>query len=387
MVRSTTELQKVVLTARQGLRRRQIALYWLSRLLLIGVSVFLGFLVIRNITPQAGAAPEYQLDQFIRQIIFGLAQGSIYGLIALGITLIYGVIRTIHFAHGEVFMLGTYTSFFCAALMQQARVLETNTVLSLIFVLAVSVLVSMSVALALERLIFRALPRLPRLPLIVAGVGASIALQQLARHLFGESPRRFPDVSVYALQSFFPQQGGIDLVSGYYTVSLFGLEQRIVPVHLLVFGLSLSAMLAVVLYIQHSKQGRTIRAVSADSRAASLVGVDVQRTVTFVFALSGALAGLAAMLFSLYEQQITPYTGFLPGIKGIAVALLGGMGNVPGAIVGGLVLGMAESTLPSMLGMPTQLKDLVAFIGLILALIIRPNGVFGDAVHEQGASS
>jgi branched-chain amino acid transport system permease protein len=349
------------------------------------------YLALNNIL-----AGEYKLDQFARQVIFGLAQGSIYALIALGYTLVYGILLMINFAHGEVFMSGAYIGFFVITAFQNTGFLLTNTGIAIIITILSGVLASVTIAVALERIAYRPLRNAPRLVPLITAIGASIALQQIFLRLFGASTRRYPDVNLYVLPQLFPTLGcsevegaevcrGLDLIGGRYDVEVFGLGLRILPIHFVVFFLALGLMAALWFTIQRTKVGKAMRAVAEDKNTAALMGVNVDRVIVMTFVLGAALAGAGGVLFALYNQQVTSFIGFLPGLKAFTAAVLGGIGNIPGAMFGGLFLGVVESVAPSMLGLSNQLKDVIAFSMLVLVLIFRPTGIFGEVLSQKKA--
>lgn len=341
-------------------------------------------------------AGDYKIDQFARQVIFGLAQGSIYALIALGYTLVYGILLMINFAHGEVFMAGAYIGFFVITALQNSGLLLTHTFLALMITLFSGVLASVTIAVVLERVAYRPLRTAPRLVPLITAIGASIALQQLFLRLFGVSTRRYPDVNFYVLPQLFPTLGceeidgaevcrGLDLIGGRYNVEVLGMQLRILPIHFLVFFLALGLMAALWFYIQHTKTGKAMRAVAEDKNTAALMGVNVDRVIVTTFVLGATLAGAGGVLFALYNAQVTPFIGFIPGLKAFTAAVLGGIGNIPGAMFGGLFLGIVESVAPSMLGLSNQLKDVIAFSMLVLVLIFRPTGIFGEVLSQKKA--
>jgi branched-chain amino acid transport system permease protein len=356
--------------------------------------IFVAFLVVvalNNIL-----TGEYRAEQFARNLIFGFAQGSIYALIALGYTLVYGILLMINFAHSEVFMSGAYIGFFAITAMRNTGLLFTQPMLSLIITLLTGVLASVVVAVTVERLAYRPLRNAPRLVPLITAIGVSILLQQLFLRLFGANTRRYPDVNFYAFPQLFPTQGcevvdgaevcrGIDLISGRYDVIVFGLQLRILPIHFLVFFLALALMAALWFFVQRTKTGKAMRAVAEDKNTAALMGINVDRVIVTTFILGAALAGAGGVLFALYNQQVSPFMGFIPGIKAFTAAVLGGIGNIPGAMFGGLFLGVVETIGPGMLGLSTQLKDVIAFGLLVLILIFRPQGFFGEVLAQKKA--
>lgn len=340
---------------------------------------------------------EYTLEQFIQQLIFGLSQGSIYSLIALGYTLVYGILFMINFAHGEVFMAGAYMGFFTIYGFQQSGFLEENTFLALLGTLVAGMVASVIIAVLLERIAYRPLRNAPRLVPLITAIGASITLQELFKLLFGASARRFPDVELFIFQSTFKGatcevirgnevcRDGIDVVGGIYNIDILGMELTVRPISFVVFFISLAIMVALWFFIQRTKTGRAMRAVAEDKNTAALMGINVDRTIVTTFILGAMLAGAGAVLFSMIpgNGQIESRMGFFPGIKAFTAAVIGGIGNVPGAMFGGLFLGVAESVGPSLLGLSNQLKDVVSFGLLVLVLIFRPTGFFGEVLSEE----
>jgi branched-chain amino acid transport system permease protein len=305
-------------------------------------------------------------------VVFGIAQGSIYALIALGYTMVYGVLRFINFAHGEVFMVGAMTGFFVSDGLADTGLWQDYPFVALFFVLLCCMAASTVVALLLDRVCYRPLRGLPRLIPFITAIGASFFLQYAVAGLFGTSVKSYPH---------------IEALDGALSYGGF----RIQKVHLLVIAAALVMMLALYLYVEKTRAGRAMRAVSEDQEIARLMGIDVDRTIARVFAVGGAMAGAAGLLFALVFENVQFRTGFLPGIKAFTAAVLGGIGNIPGAMLGGLVLGSVESLGPSLvlsgLDIPSahQLKDVVAFSVLVLVLIFRPTGLLGERVSDERA--
>lgn len=372
----------------------QTLLSWIRSPLWVVGTIFLvvaAVVAVNNIV-----SGEYTANQFGRNLVFGLAQGSIYALIALGYTLVYGVLLMINFAHGEVFMAGAYIGFFAVTFMDNIGWLASNTLLALLFTLFVGVASSITVALLLERIAYRPLRGAPRLVPLITAIGASIAIQQIFLLLFGASVRRYPDVELFAFPNLFPTLGcevidgvevcrGIDLIGGRYDVTLLGLDLRILPIHIVVLTTSLLLMAALWFFVQRTKTGRAMRSVAEDPKTAMLMGVNVDSVIVVTFILGASMAGAAGVLFALYNQQVSPFIGVLPGLKAFTAAVIGGIGSIPGAVFGGLFLGVAETALPGMLGLSSQLKDVISFSLLVLVLIFRPNGFFGSRAAQRKA--
>ncbi|MFN8564643.1 MAG: branched-chain amino acid ABC transporter permease [Anaerolineae bacterium] len=376
---------------------RPSALTWLldntlrNPLRLVGIIFILLLVALAVSNIQSGG---YNFERFARNLVFGLAQGSIYALIALGYTLVYGILLMINFAHGEVFMSGAYVGFFAISAMQNTGLLESQPLLALLLTMLTGVIASVVVAVLLERIAYRPLRNAPRLVPLITAIGASIALQQLFLRLFGASTRRYPDVHFYVLPSLFPDQEcsvvndvnvcrGIDLIGGRYDVNVLGIELRILPIHFVVFFLALVFMSLLWFYVQRTKTGKAMRAVAEDKATAALMGINVDRVIVTTFVLGAALAGAGGVLFALYNQQVSPFIGFIPGLKAFTAAVLGGIGNIPGAMFGGMFLGIIESVAPSLLGLSQQLKDVIAFGMLVLILIFRPTGIFGEVLASK----
>lgn len=334
---------------------RRIVLGVLSVLLLIGV--FVG-------TRATLAEGLYSGADWRTFFILGVAQGSLYALIAMGYTLVYGILFLINFAHGEVFMAGAFTSFFVARPMAQNGFLDSNPILALGLLLVVSICVSALTAVLLERIAYRPLRGAPRLIPLITAIGASLFLQNTFRGLFGAQAQGYP----------VP-----DVLEGKWTIiGIPILKTQAVAI----LG---AALLVVALYtlIAKTRTGRSMRAVGEDKEIASLMGINVDRVIVQTFVIGGALAGAAGVLWALVTQQVNFFMGFVPGIKAFTAAVLGGIGNVVGAAIGGLALGVLESLAPFLLltgiGVPSvgQLKDAVAFLVLVFVLIFKPGGLLG----------
>lgn len=353
---------------------------------------------------------EFTFERFLRLLIFGLAQGSIYALIALGYTLVYGILGMINFAHGEVFMSGAYIGFFAIYPMAESGFLASQPLLALLITLFTGMTASAIVAILLERIAYRPLRNAPRLVPLITAIGASVTLQQLFLRLFGGSTRTYPDLNLYVLSGMVKQECttyssegihlginiarpvfeyekclGIDLIRGIYDVNFLGMDLRLRPLYFIVFFLAIFFMAVLWFVIQRTKIGKAMRAVAEDKDTAALMGIDVDRIIVFTFVTGAVLAGAAAVLFALYNRQVSPFMGINPGIKAFTAAVLGGIGNIPGAMFGGFFLGTTESVAPALLGIPSQLEDVIAFGMLVLVLIFRPTGIFGEVLSKKKA--
>ncbi len=315
---------------------------------------------------------KYSAETWRDFIIFGLAQGGIYALIALGYTLVYGVLFMINFAHGEVFMSGAYTAFFVANAFAKNGFLDSNPIVALGIVLLVSMVTSTIIAILLERIAYRPLRRAPRLVPLITAIGASYFLQYTFRGLYGSGKKVYPDPAI---------------LTGKWDI--FGIP--ILKTQVVVFVSAMVLMVVLYWFVQKTKTGKAMRAVAEDKDVALLMGIDVDRVIVITFATGAAMAGAAGVLYGLLFKQVDFIMGFIPGIKAFTAAVLGGIGNIPGAMVGGLFLGVFESVGPSLflegLGVPAayQLKDVIAFTMLVLVLIFRPSGILGETLSEKKA--
>src|SRR5688500_2493785 len=297
-------------------------------------------------------------------VIAGIALGSVYALIALGYTLVYGILFMINFAHGEVFMWGAFTAWFMATGLAETGLMEASPVLAFLLVLATAMLVSMLVAVMLERIAYRPLRGAPRLVPLITAIGASLFLQYTARGFFGSGVRAYPNYNLF--------DGTLEL--GPILISIKDL---------VVIGAAVALMLALYVFINRTRTGRAMRAVSEDKDVAAMMGINVDRIIVTTFAIGGLLAGAAGILYTLLFNQVDFFMGFLPGIKAFTAAVLGGIGNIIGAVLGGLLLGILEQVGPNLfllgydIPSPNQLKDVIAFSVLVLVLIFRPSGILG----------
>jgi branched-chain amino acid transport system permease protein len=341
------------------------ALLWLFRALVI-------ILVIYG-TARTLQAGRYTGEQWLDFVIFGLAQGSVYALIALGYTLVYGVLFMINFAHGEFFMTGVFAAtVFVAIPLNDAGMIDRFPIPSLALIMVVAASISTAVAVVTERVAYRPLRRAPRLVPLITAIGASFFWQYFTRGLLGSGVTAFPTV---------------EILRGTWTIA--GIE--ILKAQAVVIAASIVLLIGLYIFVQRTKTGKAMRAVAEDKDAAALMGIDVDRVIVITFVTGASLAGAAGVLYALLFRQVHFFMGFIPGIKAFTAAVLGGIGSVPGAMLGGLFLGIFESVGPSLflegLGIPApyQLKDVIAFTMLVLVLIFRPTGILGERLAEERA--
>jgi branched-chain amino acid transport system permease protein len=318
------------------------------------------------------AAGTYSGHHWFDFIIFGLAQGSIYALIAMGYTMVYGILRMINFAHSEVFMSGPYTAYFVAAAFYSSDFLDQYPIISLIIIFLVSMGTSTLVAVLLERIAYRPLRTAPRLIPLITAIGASFFLQYTFRGFYGSGFQAYPVINI---------------LEGEWGIGEF----RILKFQAVVIVAAAILMAALYSFVQRTRVGKAIRAVSEDKETSALMGIDIDRMIVTTFVIGGMSAGAAGVLYALMFKQVHFFMGFIPGIKAFTAAVLGGIGNIPGAMLGGIFLGLVESVGPSLfldgLGIvaPYQLKDAIAFIMLVLVLIFRPTGILGERLVVKKA--
>ncbi len=321
---------------------------------------------------------ELALDILPQVLMDGIVLGFTYALIALGYTMVYGVLEFINFAHSEIFVLGAFVGVEILLLLESTGHLATlHIAFVLLLVILGGMLFSGLAAMALERVAYRPLQGSPRLVALISAIGASFFLQDALR--FFESLWR---------NTFYLTYPTLDALDK--TVPL-GLNVVVPVKSLLVIATALVALAVLHLFVNRTRLGAAIRAVAQDPDTASLMGIPVNRVIALTFFVGGAMGGLAGVLFGLHYSLVNPYSGFFPGLKAFTAAVLGGIGNISGAMLGGMVLGMLEAFAASYLSILTdgafgaEYKDVFAFAVLIVILIFRPKGLLGERVREEGA--
>ncbi len=301
------------------------------------------------------------MEQFIQHMINGLTIGAFYALVALGYTMVYGVLKLINFAHGDLFMWGAYLGWALLAALGALTLRWGPLVLAPTFVL---VMISVAlIGVLIERVAYRPLRRASRLAPIISALGAAFVLESVARNLWGASYKVYPPELVPAIE--WRLVGSVEI----------GLVQ------VAVFAGSLLLMAALYLFVQYTKVGTAMRAVSLDHDTSRLVGIDVDRIIAVVFLLGPALGAAGGVMVGLHYGSFDFTLGWMFGLKAFIAAILGGIGNIPGAVLGGMILGVVES-----LGAgywAAQWKDAIAYLLLIVILIVRPRGLLGERVAEK----
>ena len=302
------------------------------------------------------------MSEFLQQLINGLALGAIYGLIALGYTMVYGVLRFINFAHGDVFMLGAFAGFYLSPLIN--RILPAQSYLGGLIVLVLAMVVCAIIGILIERLAYRPLRSRPKLTVLITAIGVSLFIEYTCQHraVFGAAPQRFPDL----IPATTWHVGGVAI----------GTNQIIVLVTTILLLLGLTFI------VQRTRIGMAMRAVSFNEQAAALMGVNINSVISFTFGLGSALAAAAGILFAMNYASIEPLMGVQTGLKAFVAAVFGGIGNLPGAALGGLILGIVETFAGGVPGL-SNYRDGIAFAILILILLFRPAGLLGKATTEK----
>jgi branched-chain amino acid transport system permease protein len=294
-----------------------------------------------------------------------------YGLLALGYSMVYGVLGFINFAHGEVFMSGTMVGFIAANAMFENGLWTANPFLALFIVLIVAMVTSTLTAVIIERVAYRPLRGAPRLIPLITSIGMSFFVQYTFAGLFGVGFSTYPQAP--------------EILAG--SLNILGLQVRTTQAAVIL--IAILSMIGLWYFVTKTRTGRAIRAVAEDKEIAGLMGINVDRAIVSVFAVGGAMAGVAALMWSLLFRSVNFFTGFFPGIKAFTAAVLGGIGNIAGAMGGGVLLGLFEGVGPLLilggLGIPgvSQLKDAVAFVALVLVLVFRPSGLFGERLGSE----
>lgn len=287
---------------------------------------------------------------FLSQLINGIQIGSIYALVALGYSMVYGIVKLINFAHGDIIMMGSYAVWFFIARLNLPP--AVSIILSILFCALLGV--------TIEKVAYKPLRNSPRISLLITAIGISFLLQYGMQLIFTPNPRMFTNL--------FPGQ----LPLGSFNIS---------NATLVTICVSIVMMVLLTLLVNHSKMGKAMRAVSEDNEAAQLMGINVNNTISFTFAIGSALAAVAAVLYCCSYQQIEPTMGSMLGLKAFVAAVLGGIGSIPGAVLGGVLIGIAESFTKGYLS--SALADAVVFGILILVLLIKPAGILGRNVREK----
>ena len=298
------------------------------------------------------------MAEFLQQLVNGITWGSVYALIALGYTMVYGILKLINFAHGDVYMLGAFFGFYSARLLTAG---SAPSPFKALLVLTIAMVGCGLTGVVIERAAYKPVRKSSRLAALITAIGVSLLLENGGILAFGADPKFFPQIIPFKNIPF----GGV-------TIS----NQQ-----LIILAVSIGLMGVLRFIVLYTRTGKAMRAVSHSHTAAALMGISVDRIISFTFVLGSMLAAAAGVLVALKDPKIEPYMGILPGIKAFVAAVLGGIGNVPGAVLGGLVMGVAEALVVGYVS-PT-LRDAIAFVLLIVILLVRPAGLLGRNVAEK----
>ena len=290
---------------------------------------------------------------FISYLINGLSLGSVYAIIALGYTMVYGIAKMLNFAHGDIIMIGGYVVFFSASSAGMPPLLAV----------LLSVIVCTVLGVTIERIAYKPLREAPSLAVLITAIGVSYLLQNVALLLFGANPKSFTSVVPFS---------GLSLAGGNLNIS----GEAIVTI---LSGIVIMVGLSV--FIKRTKAGQAMLAVSEDKGAAQLMGINVNGTIGLTFAIGSALAAIAGALLCSAYPTLNPYTGSMPGIKSFVAAVFGGIGSIPGAMIGGILLGVIE--ILSKAYISSQLSDAIVFSVLIIVLLVKPTGIMGKKINEK----
>ena len=300
------------------------------------------------------------MSELLQQIINGISMGSIYALIALGYTMVYGILRFINFAHGDVFMVGAFVGFYVAPLL--IPITGGSGLLTALLVMLIAMAVCAALGVAIEWLAYRPLRSRPKLTMLITAIGVSLFLEYGGQLVFGPDPKPFPALVPSTM-----------IINSKHLV----LNSNA----LVVIGTALALMLLLRYVVFRTRMGTAMRAVSFDHRAASLMGINIDSVISFTFALGSGLAAAAAILYATVYPSINPLMGLFPGLKAFVAAVLGGIGNLYGAALGGLIIGLLETLVTGYIS-PVY-RDAISFAVLILILLFRPSGILGHHEAEK----
>ena len=340
---------------------------------------FAGYLLWRLYVVFIGT-PAYGADTWARFIIAGLILGSVYALIAIGYTLVYGILRMINFAHGDIMMIGAFGGYFVFEALKAIpsptladptfTFSDAHPIIAVLLAFIVGASIAALSGFFLEKIAYRPLRGAPRLVPLISAIGASIFLENAGQLLFGAQRRDYTNPAILT------RGDG-------WNLSIAGNTVILPYTGVLTVVISILLMVSLYLLVMRTRLGRSMRAVAENKQVAALMGIDVDSVISRTFIISGALAGAAGVMWGIHLGLVYYYVGFIPGIKAFTAAVLGGIGSVPGAMLGGLFLGLVESLGPAILGISFQLKDVIAFAILVLVLIFRPTGIVGEVLTEE----
>jgi branched-chain amino acid transport system permease protein len=299
------------------------------------------------------------VNEFIQHLINGVSMGAIYALVALGYTMVYGILQFINFAHADIYMVGAFIAYFTARFFQVG---ENPHWLWMFVILAISTLGCALLGFLIEKVAYRPLRKSPKLNILITAIGVSLLLENLGQLVFGADPKPFPSLLT---ESKLLSVGGIDLMS----------------LDVIILAISIISMMGLHYLVYHTKMGKAMRAVSQNSTVAAMLGIHIDRVISFTFIVGSSLAGIAAVLVGMRYPKIEPMMGMLMGTKAFVAAVLGGIGSLPGAALGGLIMGLSEEMVVGYL--QSTYRDALSFGILIIILIFKPTGLLGSRKVEK----
>ena len=302
------------------------------------------------------------MDDFVQQLVNGVTLGSVYALIALGYSMVYGILKLLNFAHGDVYMIGAFIGFGVLTVLGGPIDPMIPVPLLIVFMFGAAMIGSGLLGVGIERFAYRPLRNAPRIAPLISALGVSFFLQNAAQLLFSPNRRSYDSYELYGGDLFLPLELG---------------ALKISPLRILVIGSTLALMVALTFFVARTQLGKAMRATAFDREAAAMMGIDVDRVIVATFFIGSALAGAAGVMVGLVFQQAYHTMGFIAGLKGFTAAVVGGIGSIPGAVLGGLIIGLAESF--SIAYVSSTFSDLIVFGLLIAVMLVRPTGLLGKA--------
>jgi branched-chain amino acid transport system permease protein len=316
--------------------------------------------------PAVVAFALYDWHYFFAQLVAGLTIGSLYALLALGYTMVYGILKLLNFAHGDVYMIGAYIGYFVLTGLGGAASPDVGTAILFMFMFAAAMIGCALLGVVIERFAYRPLRKAPRIAPLISALGVSFFLQQTAVLLFGAIPKEYDTYGLHGGELF-----------NNITLGNF----RIQYAQILVIASAVGLMIGLALLVWKTNIGKAMRATSYDLEAASMMGIDVNRVIAFTFLVGSALAGAAGVMTGLVFQNIQPYMGFGAGLKAFTAAVVGGIGSIPGAMLGGMIIGVAEELTIGYLS--SAFQDLITLSVLIAFMMFRPTGILGKPILQK----
>jgi branched-chain amino acid transport system permease protein len=359
--------------------QRRAPLAWVGKLFLLTLALFVLWTLGKNLV----AAPSL----FVQNVIDGLKLGFVYALIALGYTMVYGIVKLINFAHGDVFMAGAFTSYYAVTRFSLHRWPELafpgfpaglSMVVGSATVILLSMLVCLLMAVTIERVAYKPLRDAPRIAALITAIGVSFFLEYFGALYFVYSPRFIPYKAPFPVVAWFVQNGIHPIIPGVEVAANAVTFSNIV---LIIMAASILVQVLLQFIVRRTKMGVAMRATSFDKPTARLMGINVDQVISFTFAIGAAFAGLGGVLYAIAYSSISTLLGIMPGLKAFIAAVLGGIGSIPGAFVGALIMGQADSMTAAYISTP--MRDAISFTILIVVLLVRPTGIFGEPEKEK----